>query len=64
MTGDRFTWRPEDVQVTPPRTCEACRGPLPDPPDPDCPSLCATCCERIDRDTDELLEIAWWEAGP
>ena len=65
MTGERFTWRPEDVKVVRAadiRRCEACKVRPAD--DDQVPSLCKTCAASIDRDYEWLRDQAELEAGP
>jgi threonine synthase len=61
MTGDRFTWRPGDVEVRPPGKCQACGKPA---DDPEIKGLCRDCAVRIDRDYEALHEIADLEHRP
>jgi hypothetical protein len=62
VTGDRFVWQPDDVEVAGPATgsCQACGKPA---DDDQVPGLCRQCASTIDRDTDWLREVAEWEAG-
>jgi hypothetical protein len=62
MTGDpeKFTWSPEQVQVTPP--CQACRRRPAD--DPEIRGLCTTCAKSIDTDYEWLRDLGELEAGP
>jgi hypothetical protein len=57
---DRFTWTPEQVQVTPP-PCQACGKPA---GDDQVAGLCRQCALRIDADYEWLRDLAELEAGP
>jgi hypothetical protein len=63
MTGDRekYVWTPEQVEVTPPPQCQACRR---RPADSEIAGLCSECAERIDADYEWLRDLGEWEAGP
>lgn len=45
MTGDRFVWTADEVEVTPPPPCQACGKPA---DDPEIPGLCQRCAATID----------------
>jgi hypothetical protein len=57
---EKFTWSPEQVEVTPP-PCQACRR---KPADSEIAGLCCECAERIDADYEWLRDLGEWEAGP
>jgi hypothetical protein len=61
MTGDRdrFTWSPEQVHITPPPQCQACRQ---EPADSEIAGLCSACADRIDADYEWLRDLGEW--GP